>query len=277
MKQRILTSIVALLVLLPILIFSGTWFFPIAIAVCCVIAVFEMLRCLGLHRMWAVSIPTYITAAVVPFALRLLNDRVDSQRLAALAVVGAVLYLMVVSVFGHDKVKFSQLGGALLSCLYIILGFNAILYLRDLPLGEYIYLLVFLGAWMTDTFAYFTGMLLGRHKLIPAVSPKKTIEGSIGGTVFCILTYVLFGFLMAYFGHVEVNYIALGVSGMVVAVVSQIGDLCMSVVKREQGIKDYGKLFPGHGGMMDRFDSILAVASVLAVICSLVTLISPAL
>ncbi len=276
MKKRILTAIIGIAILLPILFLSGTWFFPVAVSVCCVIALFEMLRCLGLARVWALSVPTYAVAAVVPFLIRL-ADRSDSLRLTALLSVCAVLYLMGVSVFTHGKITFAQLGEALLACLYIIFGFNSIVVLRDLVGGEYVYLLVFIGAWVTDTFAYFSGVLFGKHKLIPQVSPKKTVEGSIGGTLFCILGFMLFGVIMNRVFSFHVDYFALALSGLVAAIVSQIGDLCMSVVKRERGIKDYGNLFPGHGGMMDRFDSILAVASVLALISSLTDLITPML
>ena len=276
MKKRVLTAVVGIAILLPILFLSGTWFFPVAVAVCCTIALSEMLRCLGLARVWTVSLPTYAVSVAVPFLIRL-ADRDDVLRLTAMLSVCAVLYLMGVSVFNHSKVTFAQLGEALLACLYIIFGFNSILYLRDLVGGEYVYLLVFIGAWVTDTFAYFCGVLFGKHKLIPQVSPKKTVEGSIGGTVFCILGFMLFGFILNKFFSFRADYLALAISGLISAVVSQIGDLCMSVVKRERGIKDYGNVFPGHGGMMDRFDSILAVASVLALICSLTNLVSPML
>lgn len=276
MKQRVLTALVGLGILIPILLLSGTFFFPVAVAVCCIIALSEMLRCMGLHRVWVLSVPTYALAAVVPFLFRL-ADVAQKQKLSALLIVSCVLYLMAVSVFCYGKITFAQLGESFLACMYIIGGFNAIVFLRDLEGGEYIYLLVFIGAWITDTFAYFTGVLFGKHKLIPHVSPKKTVEGSIGGTVFCILSFLLFGFILNQFFSFQADYLALCVSGLIVAVVSQVGDLCMSVIKRERGIKDYGNVFPGHGGMMDRFDSILAVASVLAIICSITNLVIPML
>jgi len=226
-----------------------------------------------LHKTWTIAVPTYVLAAVIPFAVRA-ADRRASLCLLALICIGAMLYLMAISVFLHGKVNFAQLGEAFLACMYILIGFNAIVYLRDLQNGgQYIYLLVFVGAWVTDTFAYFSGRLFGKHKLIPHVSPKKTVEGSIGGTIFCILSFLLFGLILNRFCSFHVNYLALAVSGLLIAIVSQIGDLCMSVIKRERGIKDYGNVFPGHGGMMDRFDSILAVAATLAVICSLTNLV----
>ena len=131
------------------------------------------------------------------------------------------------------------------------------------------YLICFIGAWMTDIFAYFCGMLLGRggkHKLIPDVSPKKTVEGSIGGIVFCTLSLVLFGFIVERIApEFQANLLIFALAGVFVSVVAQIGDLSMSVIKRTYGIKDYGKLFPGHGGILDRFDSVLAVSAVLLV------------
>lgn len=138
--------------------------------------------------------------------------------------------------------------------------------------GEYIYLIAFIGAWVTDIFAYFCGMLFGRggkHKLIPDVSPKKTVEGSIGGIVFCILSMILYGVIVsAIEPSLQPNIPVFAFAGLLISIVSQIGDLCMSLIKRTYGIKDYGKLFPGHGGMLDRFDSVLAVSSVLLVITS---------
>ena len=165
-----------------------------------------------------------------------------------------------------------------MSILYIIGGFTAIVSIYDRELGgEYIYMLVFIGSWVTDTFAYFCGMLFGRggkHKLIPDVSPKKTVEGSIGGIVFCIIGMIIFGIVVEAISSYEANLLALALAGLVISVVAQIGDLLMSVIKRTYGIKDYGKLFPGHGGVLDRFDSILAVSVVLMVFTSFFDLLA---
>ena len=134
--------------------------------------------------------------------------------------------------------------------------------------GHILYLAIFIGAWGTDAFAYFCGRLFGRggkHKLIPDVSPKKTVEGAIGGIVLCILTMILFGIVCNYFTEYHSNLLMFALGGLLIAVVSQIGDLLMSYVKRYYGIKDFGQLFPGHGGVLDRFDSIFAVA--IALMC----------
>ena len=115
--------------------------------------------------------------------------------------------------------------------------------------------------------AYFTGVLFGKHKLIPSISPKKTVEGAIGGVVVAVLAFVLFGVILEQFATVNVNYFILIPTGVLLAVVAQIGDLIASLIKREHGVKDYGNILPGHGGIMDRFDSILAVSSILMIIC----------
>ena len=153
--------------------------------------------------------------------------------------------------------------------LYILVGFVSIVYLHDFVKGgAYLYLTVFIGAWITDIFAYFCGMLFGKggkHKLIPDVSPKKTVEGSIGGIAFCVLSMVIFGIVLEACTKYEANLLVFALAGVAVSIVAQIGDLSMSVIKRTYGIKDYGKLFPGHGGILDRFDSILAVSIALMV------------
>ena len=153
-----------------------------------------------------------------------------------------------------------------MTAIYIICGFSSIQLLREL--SSYIYLLVFVGAWITDIFAYFTGMLFGKHKLCEAVSPKKTVEGSIGGTLFCALAFVVFGFITLNKNAEIWKYLILAASGLIISAVSQIGDLSMSLIKRHYGIKDFGKIFPGHGGMLDRFDSIIAVSIVLFILIS---------
>ena len=269
MKQRIITAIVACAVLLPVLIFSSTPALPIGIALCAVLAVYEMLSCIGLKKALVIGAPFYLCAAAAPFLIRYLNDGALLENIFYAALSLCVLYLFAVIVFSHGKYPFEKVGGALMSMLYIILGFSAIISIYKNEVGgEYVYLMVFLGAWITDTFAYFCGILFGRggkHKLIPDVSPKKTVEGSIGGIVFCVAFMVGFGALIAAITDYSANLLVFAIAGLAASIVSQIGDLSMSVIKRTFGIKDYGKIFPGHGGIMDRFDSILAVSIALAV------------
>lgn len=137
-----------------------------------------------------------------------------------------------------------------------ILLFNNILY------GEYFIWFVFLIAFSTDTFAYFTGLYLGRKKLCPNISPKKTIEGSIGGILGSLLICVFYGIYLNNLLGSDILLRHFIVMGVLASIISQFGDLTASLIKRNFGIKDFGKIFPGHGGILDRFDSIIFTAPI---------------
>ena len=128
--------------------------------------------------------------------------------------------------------------------------------------------LIFVIAWGSDTAAYFCGTYFGKHKLIPRVSPKKTVEGSVGAVIIAALLCVLYAFIMQKCGSPlgspksPMSYTAVAMLGAVGSAASQLGDLTASAVKRDTGIKDYGKIFPGHGGFMDRFDSVIFIAPI---------------
>ena len=269
MKQRIITAIILAIVAIPICIFSGTVVFPIAMAFIGVVGVWELLGCMGTRKYNYLSIPLYVMAVVSPFVFRYFANEVKlySDKLLFILLCFA-LYLLGAWVFSYEKnqnVDMNPIITSALIALYIIGATNCIILIRDVAYGEFYWYFIFIGAWVTDTFAYFSGMLFGKHKLIPAVSPKKTIEGSIGGTLFCVAFFVGYGAIVNHFTDSNINLLLVGFAGLVAAIVSQIGDLSMSVIKRTYGIKDYGKIFPGHGGVLDRFDSILSVAIVLAV------------
>ncbi len=267
MKQRIITAVVAFFVLLPVLIFSDTFIFPLGLAVCAVLSVWEMFACVGLKNAWLFTAPMYVLGAAFPFLIRYLPDRDLLAPIAICAAVVWTLYAFTVLIFSHGKYPLEAVFVASFSLFYIFIGFNAILFIHDCePGGKYLYYICFLGAWITDIFAYFCGRAFGKHKLIPDVSPQKTVEGSIGGTVFCILVMVIFGFVVEKLvPEISANLLIFAVAGVLIAVVSQIGDLSMSVIKRKYGVKDYGFIFPGHGGVLDRFDSVIAISALLMV------------
>ena len=275
MLKRIITAIAALIVFVPCMIFSDTWIYPIFFSLCGVIAVFEMARCVGLHKNLWVTIPLYIAAAAAPCYMRLaylkihifsyMNPAAGFLLLALLIVV----WLYGVTVFSKGALDVTTVSTAFFGCLYAVGGFTCAVYLRDFAFsyGKYFYLMIFIGAWMTDTFAYFTGRLLGKHKLIPEISPKKTVEGAIGGLVFCVIAFIAYALLYnnLWITHdaEPLNVVVFAVVGLITSVVSMIGDLAMSAVKRRFDIKDYGQILPGHGGVLDRFDSVLAVSILL--------------
>lgn len=280
MKQRIITGIILVLIMLPILLFAQTPVLPIAIAIGSVIAMFELMRCIGLQKAYAFAIPLYALAASLPFlsrfmALGSLNATVKPESTRHLAQYGAILmiavlfYFFTVAIFSRGKYNLSDVCVLFATAFYILMGFNAIIILHDNEVGGHVlYLAIFISAWVTDVFAYFCGMLFGRggkHKLIPDVSPKKTVEGSIGGMIFCVLIMIVFGMLCNWLTDYDSKIIMFAVGGFLASIVSQIGDLLMSYVKRHYGIKDFSQLFPGHGGVLDRFDSIFAVS--IAMMC----------
>ena len=273
MLTRVLTGIVALCVLIPVLIFSATPVLPIGLAVVAVICLYEIFKCTGFEKKAAIVIPPYLFALVSPFLLRYLENRITFALIAFIVAVLYLLYLFALIVWSHGKLPFGNVLTLYALTVYIMASLLSILYIRDFNAsGKYIYLLIFIGAWVTDTFAYFTGVFFGKHKLIEDVSPKKTIEGSIGGILFCAAGCAALGVVADLFFEQNANILFLAISGVILSVVSQIGDLIMSVVKRHYGIKDYGRIFPGHGGMLDRFDSILAVSLGLSAICMFVAL-----
>lgn len=286
MKVRIITALVAISGIFPFFWFSDAgnvfpvnYLFPLLIAAIAFVSVFELLRCVGLDKNYFLAVPLYLAALALPILARVMvADRAAFLRFGGLVALAFAVYAFSVLVFTYGKdptatleqeqVKTGRIALVYMGSLYIIGAYCAVILLRDIAgVGKFLYLIPFVFGWVTDTFAYFTGRLFGKHKLIPAVSPKKTVEGAIGGAVCCALVAMLYGLVIGKcFDGVSPNYIVLAISGLFIAVVSQIGDLVMSAIKRQYGIKDYGKLLPGHGGLLDRFDSCMAVTILLSFI-----------
>ena len=266
MLKRIITALLAFIVFIPVLVFSGTIVLPIALAIVIVVSLYEIAKCMNMHKAYALTIPLYLFGAGTVFLVYRQGLLDTTDRFVTIAKVGFIfaivymIYMFAVVIWSNGKLKFNDACTMCLMSLYIVISVSMIVYLRALERGEFIYLLVFIGAWSTDIFAYFTGMLIGKHKLIESISPKKTIEGSIGGIVFCSLFFVALGIVGNSFFGTNANLIFLAICGVFISMISKIGDLVMSAIKRTYGIKDFGTIFPGHGGMLDRFDSILAVA-----------------
>lgn len=152
-------------------------------------------------------------------------------------------------------------------CILVILLFKAIPSVRNLEHGFFCLLFAVLSGCITDIFAYITGKSIGKHKLCPVISPQKTVEGSVGGIVGTVAALLLLGFALEKAEALQVNFIALTFYAVLSSIVGQFGDLSMSSVKRCLGVKDYGNLFPGHGGILDRFDSLLFIAPFIYLFC----------
>lgn len=163
----------------------------------------------------------------------------------------------------HVKMRFETLSMCFVGGLVVPYLMSSVVRILAMNTGRYVILIPFLVACCCDAGAYFVGVKFGKHKLAPVVSPNKTIEGALGGIAGGVLAMLLYAFILDLPLKFDVSYGAAVVYGILGCLVGELGDLCFSVIKRQTGIKDYGNLVPGHGGVLDRFDSILAVASLI--------------
>ena len=185
----------------------------------------------------------------------------NNNQLMVMIAVTALIVLLMVYVFRFPKYHANQIMSTYFSFIYAPVMFSFIYLTRELEYGAYFVWVIFISSWISDTCAYCVGLLLGKHRLAPVLSPKKSIEGSIGGIVGSAIVGALFGYLLVekVIPGQQVTWVFAFI-GAIGSVVSQIGDLAASAIKRNYNIKDYGKLIPGHGGIMDRFDSVLVTA-----------------
>ena len=160
----------------------------------------------------------------------------------------------------HVKMRFETLSMCFVGGLVVPYLMSSLVRILTMNVGRYVILIPFAVACLCDAGAYFVGIRFGRHKLAPVVSPNKTIEGALGGLAAGILAMLLYTVILDWPLKFDVNYGAAIVYGVLGCLAGELGDLCFSVIKRQTGIKDYGNLIPGHGGVLDRFDSILAVS-----------------
>ena len=267
MKTRIITGLFIGLFLIAICWFSGTLVLPIVVSVLMIVGTGEVLHCTGLLGKLAVSIPSFLFSAAVSTLLFFENckefDRFVVYFTAASAVY--VLALFTVSTFSKGKISVDDIFAAFTTSFYIAFAFACWVLIRARDGGMYLLMVTIWLPLISDIFAYFTGYFFGKHKLIPDVSPKKTIEGSVGGMVFCGVGCIVFSIVICSINGQAIDaflFIRMFAVGLICSVISQIGDLIMSVVKRRYDVKDYGRLFPGHGGVLDRFDSVMAVAPI---------------
>lgn len=175
----------------------------------------------------------------------------------------------------HVKVHFEDLSMCFVAGVLIPYMLSSLIRILNMDIGRYVILVPFVVAFMSDTGAYFIGLNFGRHKLAPVVSPNKTIEGALGGVAFAVISMVIYALIVDLLpGNVRVNYALALLYGFVGSLVGIFGDLCFSVIKRQTGVKDYGNLIPGHGGVLDRFDSVTLVAPAMEVFLLLLPMVS---
>ncbi len=257
--KKMKTRVLAAAALLPLL-FVCIFFLPKV----CTAIVFGLAAAIGA---WELLVPTGLIrnkrlvayAAVSAFLMSMWSWSGQNQGWFSLLVVGTFMVYFGEMMASHIKLTFDKIAICLAAALLLPYLLTSIVRILGMRLGRYYIIIPFLMAFLPDTGAYFAGRAFGRHKLAPVISPKKTIEGVVGGAVSSVVGMLIYCLVVKIFFQMQVNYVAAVVFGLASAGGSVFGDLCFSVIKRQTGIKDYGNLIPGHGGILDRFDSMMVV------------------
>ena len=254
LKSRILVAVLGVPVLVWVVLWAPSIVMMIALCLLAGIGGMELQQCVsGVKRSELVG----MSAITSVFTVEWYYDGPDAA--ALLFLLEGFLF------FGYAirkgcEVRFNQIMAGLFGGIAIGWSFSSFLRLEASGIHRGWLLLPFILSFACDTFAYFAGLTLGRHKLAPKVSPKKTVEGSIGGLAGNVVCGLLFAYVMDRWFSASINAVPMVLLSLICGVVAQIGDLSFSLIKREFGIKDYGHLFLEHGGVLDRFDSVLFVA-----------------
>lgn len=274
MKQRLLTAAIGLPVLLLVLVFHKTLLMDVAVSVVSVLAVYELLTATKYLQHLPVTVLSLLFAACLPFVRR----QFGITTFGYLVIPIYLLLLALVMLRFHRTIRLEQVCLPLSFSVLVPLSFSTLLYMRYDAAGNGLFyiLITFACAWLSDAGAYFVGRAFGKHKLAPEISPKKTVEGAIGGAVFNVICCLLIGLIYAAIrsGEHHLSYLLLILVGIIGALLAILGDLVASFIKRQCGIKDFGDILPGHGGILDRFDSVLVVAPFLYMVQQVFPLIS---
>lgn len=280
MKKRIITSLVGIPILALALYLYHSFVFNLIVAALCMLAFHEIIGAFHLKK------PFFIYLAVVPIALVvLLSDYGVARMIAPYLLFVFIIYIACGVIFEFKELRYEQISGVVLFCGVVLFGFYSLITFKILyPASVYGYdavYLILLGfgiSWGGDSAAYFAGSAFGKHKLAPDVSPHKTIEGAVGAVFGSILLAELFSFVYSLvLGDAATvtlrGYLTLIPIAAVGSVLGMLGDLFTSAIKRQCGIKDYGTIFPGHGGILDRFDSVLFVMPFVALVSRFVQIV----
>lgn len=263
LKQRVASGAILVLLLFPLLWLSKIPFvLPAAVAALSAGAVYEVLLATKYVETKGIMVISLAFAVIIPFI-----QNISIQSFIA-ALFFLTIMLFIILMINDKNYSFEHISVVYLVSLMIPFFFTTLIYLRNMEFGDLFIYMVFIGAFMSDVGGYFVGRFFGKTKLAPSVSPKKTVEGAIGGILITVLSYLLFVLIVLQLRDVKINYILLVICGILTSVFSQIGDLSASIIKRKFGIKDFGSLMPGHGGILDRFDSVMFASPFLFIFLS---------
>ena len=249
-KTRLISGIVLVIIALATII-SGSWILFFTLLAVSLIGMRELYKVMKVsdEHVTVLELVGYLGAVLYYIAMK-----ADFGNYGTMAIIISMILILFVYVFGYPKYHAEQVMAAFFGVIYVAVMLSFIYLTRSLPDGKFLVWLIFLCSWGCDTCAYCVGMLIGKHKMAPVLSPKKSIEGAVGGVAGAALLGVIYA--AATQGKMA-EYALICAVG---ALISMVGDLTASAIKRNYEIKDYGKLIPGHGGILDRFDSVIFTA-----------------
>ena len=252
-KTRLISGFVLVIIALATII-SGSWILFFTLLAVSLIGMRELYKVMKVsdEHVTVLELVGYLGAVLYYIAMK-----ADFGNYGTMAIIISMILILFVYVFGYPKYHAEQVMAAFFGVVYVAVMLSFIYLTRSLPDGKFLVWLIFLCSWGCDTCAYCVGMLIGKHKMAPVLSPKKSIEGAVGGVAGAALLGVIYA--AATQGKMA-EYALICAVG---ALISMVGDLAASAIKRNQNIKDYGKLIPGHGGILDRFDSVIITAPVI--------------
>ena len=244
-------------ILLVLVLFAPKVFAAVILAVLMSISAYELL-----YRTHLVKHPRLVIyACIMAFAVTMWSH---TGAIHAYLLIGMLVYTLVLfseMMLDHVKVRIEMIALCYVAGAIVPFLLSALIRILAMTTGRYVILVPFVVAFMSDGGAYFAGLKFGKHKLAPVVSPNKTIEGAVGGLVAAMAGMLIYAIVLDLgFPQFRVNYGIALLYGLIGSAAGVFGDLCFSIIKRQTGIKDYGNLIPGHGGVLDRFDSLMMVA-----------------
>lgn len=270
MKARVLVAVVCVPIIFIIIYLLPPIFTVISISVLSVISVYELLCTTKMVRHGRILAYSMIFAAAIPVWCYFGSP----QAAAVWGLFCMFLLLFVEALAAYGNMVFEMICAAFFASVFIPFFLSSFIRIMTGEYGKYYILLPFVVAFISDAGAYFVGISFGKHKLMPEISPKKTIEGAMGGFAGAVLGTLAYGLVIHIGFGAEVNYLILGVYGVLGSLVSQLGDLSFSMIKRQYGIKDFGFILPGHGGVLDRFDSVIFAAPLIEILIFILPAIS---
>ena len=269
MKTRIIAAIVLIPVLLVLVLFAPKMFSAVIFAMLMSVGAYELLY--RTHLVQNARLVLY--SAVMAFAVIMWSYADAVQAYMLLGLMAFSILLFAEMMLDHVKVRIEMVGLCYVAGAIVPFLLGALIRILDMTIGRYVILVPFVIAFMSDGGAYFVGLKFGRHKLAPVVSPNKTIEGALGGIAAAIVGMIIYAIVLDIaFPQFQVDYGMAIVYGLAGSVLGVFGDLCFSIIKRQTGIKDYGNLIPGHGGVLDRFDSMMMVGPLMEALLILIPL-----